>query len=104
MPMMFDLTDTPFAQSTSRDTLPSEDELVALTVALVLVTWFASGDLAERALSLSPGNVEAVSRLLEGPLLALGRDLGRGPDSRGRLRQFIGLRVRLGTACNPIFS
>lgn len=91
--VQYDLTNTALAAAPQRAALPSEAELTALTVAMLIATHSAFSELAGRELVLSDDMLEAVGGLFDGPLAALARDFGSTSDVRRRLREFVGLRV-----------
>ncbi len=94
--LQYDLTDSlVFSDSTMRS--PTEGELLALQVALMLHADRALCELHDRSLRLSHDNVYAVRRLLTHSLSTLGRDIGDAFGLRRRLHQLIGLRISRGT-------
>src|SRR5262245_615023 len=101
--MTFDMTNTAFAETCERAELPTEGELLALMVALVLTSWCSSPESRDRMLVLSEENLEPVARLFEWPLAGLVGEIGSARDYQAKLRKFIGLKVRVGDAENPIF-
>lgn len=92
--VQYDLTDTAFATAPQGAAIPSEAELSALTMAMLVATHSAFSELADHELVLSDDMLVAVGGLLDGPLSALARDFGGSRDARMRLREFVGLRVR----------
>ena len=77
--IQYDLTSTPLAKSCERIPVPSEGELTAVSLALMLAADCSWSELENRSLVLTERNQESVAELIEGRLTPLTRDIGRGP-------------------------
>lgn len=91
----YDLTSTPLAADPSRGRIPSEPELVAILVSMLLRHNRAPSELKAAPLVLQSSDHEAVARIIEGTLEPFARDLGSGKSLRTRLRWLTGLAVML---------
>lgn len=94
--MQYNLSATSLADSGSAFACPSEGELTALTVALLLESQQSFDDLGGRELVLTDANVDSVIKVLEQQLSPLIREFRRNRDPRARVRAFVGLRVCAG--------
>ena len=91
----YDLTSTRLFESESRNELPGDAEMFAITAALLLVHDAAYADLACRDLQLFEEDINAVAECIEYRLVPLARDFGDAERLRRRLRDFVGLRISL---------
>lgn len=62
--LQFELTSTPFAENPSRELIPNDCELFAITLALLSVERCAVRQLRDRALTLEAGNLNAVANVV----------------------------------------
>ena len=91
--MQYDLSNTRLAKSSDRRLVPSEGELNAVSLAMMLAADCSWSDLGEHTLVLTRGNQETVARLIEERLCPLARDIGSGSALRGRLAELVGLAI-----------
>ena len=91
--IQFDLTSTQLAKSREAIPIPSEGELTAVSLALMLAADCSWSELENGSLALTEQNQEAVAELIEKRLTPLTRDIGRGKALRHRLGQLAGLAV-----------
>lgn len=91
--MQYDLTDTQIARSSRPLSPPSEAELLAVTVGLMLAEDCACCELGRRELVLTGCNFRRVATLVEERTPPLARDFGNSRQLRRRLRALIGLRI-----------
>ena len=89
----YDLTATRLAQSDEPIPVPTEAELFAITVALLLMEGCSYSDLSSHAVSLSSRNYRRVAELIEERTPTLAREFGTPVELRKRLFQFVGLRI-----------
>lgn len=102
--MMFDLTNTSFAEASERMPVPTAGELMAIMAALVVTSWCNSAEPGQRVLALTNEDFESVALLLEFSFPALAQNFGGPSDFRSKLRKFIGLKVCLGDGAGPFFT
>lgn len=93
--LQYDLTNTPFFHALSSSQLPSDAEMFAITVGLLMVRDAAYSDLLECDLIVSPVDVESIALCLETQLHPLVRDFDGRQSLRHELQNFIGLRIAL---------
>ncbi|MBE7508211.1 MAG: hypothetical protein HS101_18265 [Planctomycetia bacterium] len=91
--MQYDLTDTPIARSGRPLPPPSEAELLAVTVGLMLAEDCARCELGRRELVLTGCNYRRIATLVEERTPPLARDFGDARQLRRRLRALVGLRI-----------
>jgi len=91
--IQYDLTATRLFDACSRESLPTEAEMFALTVALLLIREAAYSDLHLCDLVIVSSDVEDLALCVETQLAPFARDLGRGLCLRERLLDFVGLRI-----------
>lgn len=91
--LQYDLTLTQLFDAPTRDSLPSEAEMFAMTTALLLVRDMAYNDLEQFELELRKEDLNAVAECIEYRLCPLGHDFGDPAALRNRLRAFVGLRI-----------
>ena len=91
--LQYDLTHTSLFDAATRVSLPSEAEMFAMTIALLLVHDLAYNDLAQSELELRNEDLTAVAECIEYRLCPLGHDFGDPETLRNRLREFVGLRI-----------
>ncbi len=98
--IQYDLTNTAMAHDVRPSRPPSEAELFALTLGLMLDANSGFAQLATAALVLTQGNCSRVAQLLEEHAPQLARELGDPREARRRLRELIGIRI---TRCPKLF-
>ena len=91
--LQWDLSDTPLASSALPLAVPSEAELFALLVGLLVLEKLSYADLIYQPVAMTHDNIEAVARLMEERIPTLARDVGTGRGLRRRLAQLVGVRV-----------
>lgn len=89
----YDLSATRLAQSDEPIPVPSEAELFAITVALLLMEGRTYSDLLGHTVSLSCRNYRRVAELIEERTPPFAREFGTPVQLRTRLFQFVGLRI-----------
>lgn len=89
----YDLTATRIAQSDERIAVPTEAELFAITVALLLMEGRSFSDLSCHSVSLTPRNHRRIAQLIEEHTPTLAREFGGPMPLRHRLRDLVGLRI-----------
>lgn len=90
----YDLSQTRFGRESYR--LPSEGELFAVTLALMVAEDCAFWELSERSLTLTEDNSQQVAEVIERFCCPLTRDIGNGTHLRARLTQLVGIRISNG--------
>lgn len=90
--LSYDLTTTNVANGDATDGPPTEGELQAILVALLLAEDCAFNELAGCRLILSEDNFDRISTIIRYQLAPLARDF-RGDDFDRRLRDLAGLMV-----------
>lgn len=90
--LAYDLTTTNVASGDAEHGPPTEGELLAILVALLLVEDCALGELPGTRMTLSEKNFDRVSTVIRGRLAPLARDFC-GDDFDRRLRDLAGLMV-----------
>ena len=93
--MQYDLTNTTVANSNEPLRPPSEAELLAITVALMLAGNCSYGELRTRPLELTKRNCRRVAELIEERTPPLARDFGGPLQLRRRLVDLAGLVIAL---------
>ncbi len=91
--LLYDLTESGLFHADTRDAWPTDAEMFAITVALLLVHEATYTDLWHEELRLSAEDLTAVAECIEYRLHPLGRDFGDPERLRTRLRDFVGLRI-----------
>jgi len=91
----YDLTMTPLAAQPARESIPSEPELVAVLVSMLLRHDRAPSELRAAPMVLLETDQEAVARIIERTLTPFARDLGSGGFLRMRLQRLTGLQILL---------
>lgn len=91
--VIYDLTKTSVATSARPIRPPSDLELFAITVGLLLVEDRGFGELAVASLELTERNRRRIAELLEERAPSLAREFGGPLLLRNRLRDLTGLRV-----------
>ncbi len=94
--LQYDLSETNLARSDQLPRVPTEGELLAVMVGLMLAEQCAFDELSERPLRLTTGNQECVALLIEQNLGPLKHDIGSGEQLRARLEELVGLRISRG--------
>lgn len=89
----YDLTATRIAQSDLPIPPPSEAELFAITVALLLKEGRSYSDLSCHSVSLTRRNHRRVAELIEEHTPTMVREFGGPLPLRHRLRDLVGLRI-----------
>lgn len=92
--LQYDLTDTLLLDDPTRDVLPTEAELMTLSVALLLHYDCGLSDVHERALDFRAADAESIARIIEGRLAPLAREFGSSDRLRTRLKLLVGLRMQ----------
>ena len=92
--LQYDLSRTRLMSEPESRPVPTEGELLAVTVGLLLLDGCACADLAWRALELTSVNRDRVAALIERELQPLVRDFVNPRDVRGRLDELVGLRIQ----------
>jgi hypothetical protein len=87
----YDLSNTRFGKDSIR--LPTEGELFAVTLALMVAEDCAFWELTERSLTLTEDNSPQVAEVIERFCYPLARDIGNGTHLRARLTQLVGIRI-----------
>lgn len=95
----YDLSNTPLARASRAVKVPTEGELLAIQVALMLVDDCAYGDLTCRRLVLTPRNRRQVAAVIRRRLTPLVRDFAT-PDLHARLDDLVGLTI-IGPPASP---
>jgi hypothetical protein len=96
--LQYDLSETKLARSDDGPgRVPTEGELLAVMVGLMVVEDCAYWELSEQALLLTEENREAVAECIERHLGPLARDIGNGVQLRARLQQLAGIRITGGS-------
>ena len=98
--IQYDLTNTPSARDAQAGRPPSEVELFALTLGLMLDANCGFAELTSRVLILTAENCPRVAQLLEEHTPQLARELGSPRGLRRRLRELVGIRI---TRCPELF-
>jgi len=91
--LQYDLTETEIFEATSREGLPTEAELFAVTVGLLLIREVAYSDIERRELWLHLEDVPALAQCIEFRLSPLARDSANPAALRQRLNRLVGLRI-----------
>lgn len=91
--LQYDLTHTKLFDAPTRALLPSEAEMFAITVALLLIHDMAYTDLARGEVELRSEDLTAVAECIQYRLIPLGHDFGDPERLRSRLGQLVGLRI-----------
>ena len=89
----YDLSATILARSDQPPRIPTEGEMLALLVGLMLAEECTIEELHRRQLMLTEDNLDEVARLIEQYVLPWARELGAGTELRIRLGELTGLRV-----------
>ena len=91
--LMYDLTNTRIFTDDTSPAAPTDCEMLALTVALLLVTDTAYRELDDHGIVLTHERIELVAACIEERLPPLDRDTGHGQDLRMRLADLEGMRI-----------
>jgi hypothetical protein len=91
--LQYDLSATTVARSDEALRPPSEGELLAITVALMLLSNCACSELRGRSLTLTQRNCRRVAELIEERTPPLAREFGGPLQLRQRLVDLVGLSV-----------
>ncbi len=91
--LQWDLSDTPLAQKGTPGTVPTEGELLALMVGLMMLEDVAYEALKHRELILDGDNIGRLVEILEYRLPELAREFGDSERLRARLAQLMGIRM-----------
>ena len=91
--IQYDLTGTSLFADATRADLPTEAEMFAMTIALLLVNDMAYGELSQKELEFKNEDLAALAECIEYRLSPLAHDFGDSDQLRERLRWFVGLRI-----------
>ncbi len=91
--IQYDLTNTPLAHDARVCHPPSDAELFAVTLGLMLHAGCGFTELKSRVLILTQQSTWRVAQLLEERTPALARELGDPRGLRRRLRELVGIRI-----------
>jgi len=91
--LQWDLSDTPLARSESMFKAPTEGELFALAVAMILAEGQSYEGLRSCELVLHREQLRAVAEVFEYRIPELRTELGESSDLRQRLMELVGIRV-----------
>ena len=91
--LQWGLSDTPLARKDTPGKVPTDGELLALTVALLMLEETTYGDLRERELVFPEENQAQLSEIFEYRLPELAREFGSGGQLRQRLSELVGIRM-----------
>lgn len=89
----YDLSTTRLAQSDEPISVPTEAELFAITVALLLLYGRSYSDLSCHTVAISSRNYRRIAELIEERTPSLACEFGTPVELRKRLHQFVGLRI-----------
>lgn len=95
--LQWDLSDTPLAQRETPGKVPTEGELLALMVALLMLEGATYDALQHRALTLHEDNRARLLDMFEYRLPELAQEFGDSESVRQRLVELTGIRV----TCSP---
>ena len=95
MTLQWDLSDTPLARSESRFKAPTEGELFALAVAMILAEGQSYEGLRSCELVLHREQLRAVAEVFEYRIPELRTEFGDSSDLRQRLMELVGIRVTM---------
>ena len=91
--LQWDLSDTPLAQKGMPGTVPTEGELLALVVGLLMLEDITYETLRHRELVLDEENLGHLVEVFEYRLPELAREFGDGEHLRQRLAELTGIRM-----------
>lgn len=91
--LQWDLSDTPLAQRERPGKVPTEGELLALMVGLLMLEDITYGDLRERELVLCAENLGRLAEVFEYRLPELAREFSDSEILLQRLAELVGIRV-----------
>ena len=91
--LQWDLSDTPLAQREMPGKVPTEGELLALMVGLLMLEDITYGALKHRELVLDEENLGSLIEVFEYRLPELARELGDSEHLRQRLAELTGIRM-----------
>lgn len=91
--LMYDLTNTRLLSDDGNATLPTDGGMLGITVALLLITDTAYGEIGDHGIILTHERIEAVAACIEIRLPTLARDTGRGEELRRHLADLEGMRI-----------
>ncbi len=91
--LQWDLSDTPLAASDTSGRVPTEGELLAMMVALLMHEDVTYDDLKHRVLTLHDENLAQIIEIFEYRLPELAREFGSSDELRQRLTELVGIRV-----------
>ncbi len=98
--LMYDLTHTRLLSDDGDATLPTDGGMLGITVALLLVTDRAYGEIGDHGIILTHERIEDVAACIEERLPALARDTGRGEELRKHLANLGGCESRPSLGAN----
>ena len=95
--LQYDLTNTPLAMAAEPVRPPSEGELLAIVVGLLLTQQRTLTEIADAGaeLVLDDAVRDRLTALLSEELKPLNRELGTDESFRGRLAQLVGMRIQV---------
>ncbi len=91
--LQWDLSDTPLAQKDTPGKVPTEGELLALMVGLLMLEDIAYDALRHRELVLDDENLGRIAEIFEYRLPELAREFGDAERLRQRLTELSGIRM-----------
>lgn len=91
--IQYDLTSTAMAQDGAVPTPPTEAELFAITLGLMLHADCGFDELTSRVLALTVKNRSRVIQILEQRAPSLARELGSTAELHRRLGKLVGIRI-----------
>ena len=89
----YDLTATRLAQTDEPIPVPTEAELFAITVSLLLMEGRSYSDLSCHSVSLTRRNHRRIAELIEEHTPTLAREFNTPVELRKRIQQLVGLRI-----------
>ena len=99
--LQWDLSDTPLAQKETPGKVPTEGELLALMVGLLMLEGVTYEALEHRELVFDEENLGGLAEIFEYRLPELAREFGDSERLRGRLVELTGIRMMRSDAGTP---
>ena len=91
--LQWDLSNTPLAQKDTSGKVPTEGELFALTVGLLMLEAVTYDALRQREIVFHEENLGRLAEVFEYRLPELAREFGDNERLRRRLTELVGIRV-----------